>query len=116
MVSHVHIIPYTYADYNTLSGHYPCALNTGIPAMTLNNVWQICYKVAGWDMFAQIPLVSTAQNLTVTSAAIFLNGAWQALTIKRTLAYGGYLRAEFQEISSLAYGLYLCRITGKLEK
>lgn len=92
------------------------ALNTGIPAMTLNNIWQICYKVAGWDMFAQIPLVSTAQNLTVTSAAIFLNGAWQALTIKRTLAYGGYLRAEFQEISSLAYGLYLCRITGKLEK
>lgn len=91
-------------------------LNTGIPTMTLNNVWQICYKVAGWDMFAQIPLVSTAQNLTVTSAAIFLNGAWQALTIKRTLAYGGYLRAEFQEISSLAYGLYLCRITGKLEK
>ena len=30
MVSHVHIIPYTYADYNTLSGHYPCALNTGL--------------------------------------------------------------------------------------
>ena len=30
MVSHVHIIPYTYADYNTLSGRYPCGLNTGL--------------------------------------------------------------------------------------
>ena len=91
-------------------------LNTGIPAMTLTDVWQICYKIAGWDMFAQIPLVSTSQKLTVTSASIFLNGSWQSLTIKRTLTYGGYLRAEFQDISSLTYGIYLCKITGKLEK
>ena len=67
-------------------------------------------------MFAQIPLVSTSQKLTVTSASIFLNGSWQALGIKRALAYGGYLRVEFQNISSLAVGMHLCRITGKLEK
>ena len=67
-------------------------------------------------MFAQLPLVSTAQKLTVTSAQIFLGGTWRTLAIKRqAFAYGGYLRIEFQS-SGLAFGLYLCRITGKLEK
>ena len=37
MVSHVHIIPYTYADYNTLSGRYPCGLNTGIKSNRISS-------------------------------------------------------------------------------
>lgn len=93
------------------------AVNTGIPAMSFNDTWQICYNVYGWDMFAQLPLISTAQKLTVASASIFLDGTWRTLAIKKpAFAYGGYLRIEFQSISGLAYGLYLCRITGKLEK
>ena len=85
--------------------------------MSFNDTWQICYNVYGWDMFAQLPLISTAQKLTVTSASIFLDGTWRTLAIKKpAFAYGGYLRIEFQSISGLAYGLYLCRITGKLEK
>lgn len=91
-------------------------LNTGIPTGTFDNTWIICYNIYGWDMFAQLPLVSTAQKLTVTSAQIFLDGTWRTLAIKRqAFAYGGYLRIEFQS-SGLAFGLYLCRITGKLEK
>lgn len=45
-------------------------LNTGIPAITLDNTWQMCYVITGWGVFVHILLVSTAQKLTVTKADI----------------------------------------------
>lgn len=46
-------------------------LNTGIPAITLDNTWQMCYVITGWGVFVHILLVSTAQKLTVTKADIY---------------------------------------------
>lgn len=94
------------------------ALNTGIPALTFDNTWQICYKVTGWGLFVLIPLISTAQKLTVTKAEMFirLSGTWESLTITRTRAFGPYHQIIFEDRNGLTDGIYLCRITGKLEK
>lgn len=93
-------------------------LNTGIPALTFDNTWQICYKVTGWGLFVLIPLISTAQKLTVTKAEMFirLSGTWESLTITRTRAFGPYHQIIFEDRNGLTDGIYLCRITGKLEK
>lgn len=94
------------------------ALNTGIPALTFDNTWQVCYKVTGWGLFVLIPLISTAQKLTVTKAEMFirLSGTWESLTITRTRAFGPYHQIIFEDRNGLTDGIYLCRITGKLEK
>lgn len=94
------------------------SLNTGIPALTFDNTWQICYKVTGWGLFVLIPLISTAQKLTVTKAEMFirLSGTWESLTITRTRAFGPYHQIIFEDRNGLTDGIYLCRITGKLEK
>lgn len=91
---------------------------TQIPTMTFDNSWVIGYKVAGWGgIFAQIPLVSTIQKVTITKGEIFIGGVWKPLTLKRTIVYGGYHRIEFENnISELIDGsIYLCRVSGELQ-
>ena len=97
---------------------YISRLNTGLPTFEIKNSWTILYKVTGYGIFAQIPLVSTAQELTITQAEFFKGntGTWESLTVNRIRVLSGYHRVEFKnDMTSLVDGLYLCRLTGKME-
>lgn len=92
-------------------------LNTGIPSFTFNGTWVVCNKITGWGLFAQIPRVSLNQKITITKAEIYdSHEGWKGLTVKSALASGAYMHLDFSYTGTLADGIYLCRITGKLER
>lgn len=91
-------------------------LNTGIPSYTLTNVWFAGFRITGWGFIVLVPIVSLSQKLIITKADIFANNAWKPLTIRDVTRSGPYFVANFDYAGTLTDGVYIFRITGKLEK
>ena len=72
MVSHVHIIPYTYADYNTLSGRYPCGLNTGLETKIISKDTYLSeITVPGKGIILKSLIVSNGIGYSVHSISLY---------------------------------------------
>ena len=91
-------------------------LNTGIPSYTLTNVWFAGFRITGWGFIVLVPIVSLSQKLIITKADIFANNAWKPLTIRDVTRSGPSFVANFDYAGTLTDGVYIFRITGKLEK